>query len=125
VERETVVARKRVQDAEMVIMQDLQDTTTAENAGVSSRKPDTMMEAILDAIGDHLSDLASCDDEQSGEDEEDDEEDTELGKLSDDDETGWVMDSITKTVQRHMDSFRQKQMTRDELTHQRCGDAAN
>jgi len=59
---------------------------------------------MLNAIGDSLSDLASSDDEQDGEDEEDDEEDTELGKLSDDDEPGWVMGTITKTVQHRMES---------------------
>jgi len=80
---------------------------------------------MLNAIGDSLSDLASSDDEQDGEDEEDDEEDTELSKLSDDDEPGWVMGTITKTVQHGMESFRQKQMRLDELTQPGWGDAAN
>jgi len=85
VERETAVARKRVQDAETAIMQDM---TTAENGGATTGKPETTFEEMLNAIGDSLSDLASSDDEQDGEDEEDDEEDTELGKLSDHDEPG-------------------------------------
>jgi hypothetical protein len=115
VERESAVARKRVQDAETAIMQDI---TTAENWGMTTRKPETTFEEILNAIGDSLSDLASSDDEQDGEDAEDGEEVTEQGKLSDDDEPGWVMSTSTKTVQRHMESFRQKQTRLDELTQQ-------
>jgi len=65
------------------------------------------------AIGDSLSDLASFDD---GEDGEAEEEETELGKLSEDDEPGWVMGTISKTVQQRMESFRQMQMKLDELT---------
>jgi hypothetical protein len=119
VERETAVARKRVEDAETAIMQELQDMTTA------TGKPEMMFKEMLNAIGDSLSDLASSDDEQDGEDEEDNEEDTELGKLSDDDEPGWVMGTISKTVQHHMESFRQKQMRLDELTQPGWGDAVN
>jgi hypothetical protein len=77
------------------------------------------------AIGDSISDLASSDEEQVGEDEEDDEEDTELGKLSNDDEPGWVVGTISKTVQHRMDSFRQTQMRLDKLTQPGWGDAAN
>jgi len=122
VERETAVARKRVQDAETAIMEDM---TTAENWGATTGKPETMFEEMLNAIGDSLSDVASSDDKQDREDEEDDEEDTELGKLSDDDEPGWVMGTITKTVQHCMESLRQKQMRLDELTQPGWGDAAN
>jgi len=122
VERETAVARKRVQDAETAIMQQMM---TAENGGATTGKPETTFEKMLNAIGDSLSDLASSDDEQNGEDEEDDEEDTELGKLSDDDEPGWVMGTITKTVQHRMESFQQKQMRLDKLTQPGWGDAAN
>jgi len=76
-------------------------------------------------IEDSLSDLASSDDEQVGEDVEDDEKITELGKLGDDDEPGCVMGTITNTVQHRMESFRQKQMRLDELTQPGWGDAAN
>jgi hypothetical protein len=92
------------------MMQELKDRTTA--TGI----PETTFEEMLNAIGDSLSNLASSDDEQVGEDEEDDEVGTKLGKLSDDDEPGWVMGTISKTVQHRMDSFRQKQMRLDELT---------
>jgi len=102
VERATAVARNRVQDAETAIMQDLKDMTT------TTRKPETKFAEMLHAIGDSLSNLASSDDEQGGKDNEYDEEDTELGKLSDDDEPGWVMGTISGTVQHRMESFRQK-----------------
>jgi len=74
------------------------------------------------AIGDSLSDLASSDD---GEDGEDEDEENEQGKLSEDDEPGWVMGTMGKTVQQRMKSFRQKQMKLDELTQLGCEDAAD
>jgi len=119
VERESAVARNRVQDAETAMMQLLKDMTTATD------KPETTFQEMFNAIRNSLSNLGSFDDEQDGEDEEDDEEDTELSKLSDDDEPGWVMDTISKTVQQRMESFRHKQMSLDELTQPRWGDAAN
>jgi len=124
VERETALARKRVQDAETAIMQELNDMTTAENVGATTGKPETTFEEMLNAIGDSPSDLASSDEEQDGEDEQYDEEDTELGKLSDDDELGWVMGTISRTLQHRLESVRQKQMKLDELTQQGWGDAA-
>jgi hypothetical protein len=122
VERETTVARKRVWDAETALRWDM---TTAENECATTGTPETPFEEMLNVIGDSLSDLVSFDDEQDAEDKEDDEEDTELGKLSDDDEPGWVMGTITKTVQHRMEIFRQKQMRLDELTQPGWGDAAN
>jgi len=113
VERETAVARNRVPDTETAIMQDMM---TAENGCPTTGKPETTFEEMLYANGDILSELASSHDEQDGEDEEDDEEDTQLGKLSDDHESGWVMGTITETVLHHMESFRQRQMRLDELT---------
>jgi hypothetical protein len=68
VERETAGARNRVQDAETAILQELKDMTTAESAGGTTRKPETKFEEVLNAIGDSLSDLATPDDEQDGED---------------------------------------------------------
>jgi hypothetical protein len=97
-------------------MQELKVMTTAESAGATPRKSETTFEEMLKAIRVSLSDLACSDDEQDGEDEEDDDEDTVLSKLSDDDEPGWVMDRISKTVQHCIESFRQKQMRYDELT---------
>ena len=68
VERETAVARKRVQDAETVIMQDM---TTADKKCATTGKPKTMFEVMLNASRDCLSDIASSDTEQDGKDEED------------------------------------------------------
>jgi hypothetical protein len=104
VDRETAVVRKRVQEAETAIMEDMM---TADNRCGTPRNPAKLFEEMLNVIGDSMSDLASSDDEQDGEDAEDDEEDTEPGKFSDNDEPGWVTGTITKTVQHRMESFRQ------------------
>ena len=96
-----------------------------EKARSTTTKPETIFEEMLNAIRDSLSDLASSEDEEDVEDEDDDEQDTELGKLSEDDKPGWVMGTISKTVQHYMESFRQKQMRLDELTQLEWGDAAN
>jgi len=97
--------------------------THAGIAGLRSRKHETMFEEMLVAIGKSLSDLARSDDGEDGEDEDDKE--TEQGKLSEDDEPGWVMGTITKTVHHCMERFRQKQMKLDELTHPGWEDAAD
>jgi len=68
----------------------------AEIAGLTSREPEKWFEEMLIAIRDSLSDLASSDDGEDREDEDD--EETEQGKLSEDDEPGWAMGTITKTV---------------------------
>jgi len=73
------------------------------------------------AIGDSLIDLASSDD---GEDGEDVQEEAEAGKLSEDDELGWVMGTIFNTVLQHLESFGEKQMKLDELTQPGWEDAA-
>jgi len=122
VEKETAVARKRIQDAEIATMQDM---TAAENGCPTTGKPETTFEEMLKGIGDSLGDLTSSDDEQDGKYTADNEEDTELGKLSDDDEPAWVMGTITTPIQHCMESFRQKQITLDELTQPGWGDAAN
>jgi len=74
-------------------------------------------------IGDSLSDLASYDEGEDVEDEED--KVTQQGQLSKDNEPGWVMGTITKTVKQLMERFRQKQMKLDELTQQGWEDAAD
>jgi hypothetical protein len=78
---------------------------------------------MLVAIRDSLSDLASSKDGEAGEDEDD--EEIQQGKLSEDDEPGWVMGTITKTVQQRMKMFRQKQMKLDELTQPGWEDVAD
>ena len=86
----------------------------AEIAGFTFREPEKTFDEMLVAIGDSLSDLASSDHGQDGEAKDD--EETEQGTLSDDDEPGRVMGTITKTVQQSMQSFRPKQMKLNELT---------
>jgi len=88
VDRETAVARKRVQDPETAIMQEQDLMRNVENARSTNTKPPTTLEEMLNAIGDSLSDLASSEEKQDGKDEDDDEEDTGHAKLSKDDEPG-------------------------------------
>jgi hypothetical protein len=123
VERETAGARKRVEDVEAAVQPEQDDMTQTDIAGVTSREPEKTFEEMLVAIGDSLSDLASSDDGEDGEDEDD--EETELGNLSEDDEPGWVIGTITKTVQQRMQRFRQKQMKLDESTQPGWEDAAD
>jgi hypothetical protein len=122
VKRETAGARKRVEDEESADQQEQHDMTQAEIAGLTSRAPEKRFEEMPVAIGDSLSDLASSDDGEDGEEEDDGE--TEQGNLSEDDEPGWVMGTITNTVQQRMERFRQKQMKLDELTQPGWEDAA-
>jgi len=75
------------------------------------------------AIRDSLSDLACSNNVDDGEDEKN--QDTELGKLSEDDEAGYVVGTISKTVQQRMEWFRLKKMKLDGFTQQGGGDAAN
>jgi len=125
VERETAVARKRVEDAETAIKQKQDDMRNAEKAGLTTTKPETPFEEMLNAIGDGLGDRASPDDGEDGEDEDHNEEDPAGGKLSEDDEPWWVMGTISKMVQYRMERFRQKQMKLDHFTQPGGGDAAN
>jgi len=116
VDGETAVARKGVQDAETAIMQEQEQMRNVENALSTTTKPERTFKEMLNDIGESLSDLASSEDEEDGEDIDDNEEDTEPGMLSDDDEPGWVMGTVSKMVRHHMESFRQKQIRLDELT---------
>jgi hypothetical protein len=93
-----------------------------EITGLTSREPEKTFEEMMAAIGDSLSDLASSD---NGEDREDEDEETEQGKLCEDDKPGWVMGTITKTVQQCMESVRQKQMKLAELAGPGWDDAAD
>jgi len=123
VERETAGARKRVEDAEAAVQQEQDGTTQAEIARLTSGEPEKTFAEMLVAIGDSLSDLASSDNGVDGEDEDD--EETEQGKLSEDDEPGWMIGTITKTVQQRMERFGQKQMKLDELARLGWEDAAD
>jgi hypothetical protein len=76
---------------------------------------------MLDAIGDSLSDFARSDDQEDVEDNAD----TELGNLGEDDEPGWVMGTISNTVQQRTESVRPQRMKLDQLTQPGWGDAAD
>jgi len=106
-------------------MQEQEHMRNAEKAESTTTKPETTFEEILNAIRDGLNELPSSEDKEDGEDEHDDEKDTELGKLSEDDEPGWVIDTISKMVHHCMERFREKQMRIDELMQPGWGDAAN
>jgi hypothetical protein len=121
--RETAGARQRVQAVVAAIRQKQEVTKSPENCGLTTREPEKLFHEMMVTIGDSLSDIASSDDGEDGEDEND--EETEQGKLSKDDEPGWVMSTISKTVQHHMERFRQKQMKLDQLTQPGWGDAAD
>jgi len=106
-------------------MQEQEDMRNVQKAQSTTTKPETTFQELLNAVGDSLSDLASSEDEEYREVEDDDEEDSEFGKLSEDDEPGWVMGTISQTVQHRMERFRHNQMRIDGLTQQGWGDAAD
>jgi len=66
----------------------------AENAGLTTTKPETTYEEMLNAFGDSLSDLACSDNGEDREDEYDDEDVPELVKLCKDDDPDCVMGTI-------------------------------
>jgi len=123
VERETAGARKPVEDAEAVIRQEQENTAIAENTGLTDREPEKRFPEMVVGIGESLSDLTSSDNGEDGEDE--DNKETEQGKRSKDDEPSWVIGTISKTVQQHMERFRPKKMKSDKLTQPGWGDATD
>jgi len=119
----TAGARKWVEDAKGAVQPELDNITHAEIACLTSRDHDKTFEEMLVAIGDSLSDLASSD---YGVDEQDEDDIvTEHGKLSEDDEPGWLIGTITNTAQQRMERIRQKQMKLDALTQPGWEDAAD
>ena len=82
--------------------------------GLTDGEPEKTFQEMMVAIGDGLSDLASSNYGEDGDDEDD--EETEQGQLSEDDEPGWVIGTMTKMVQQRLERFRQKMMKLDELT---------
>jgi len=125
VERETSVARQRVQNGETAIMQQPVDMRNAEKARSTTSKPETTFVEMFNGIGESMSDHSSSDDEVDGEDHEVDGEDSAQGKQTKDDEPGWVMGTISKTVLHCMERFRPKLMQCDDLTQLGWGDAAD
>jgi len=80
---------------------------------------------MLNGIRDSLSDLENYDHELDGKDEDHDEDDPVGGKLRKNNEPGWVMDTISETVQYRMECFRQKQMKLGELVQPGRGDSVD
>jgi hypothetical protein len=78
---------------------------------------------MLVVVGDSLSDIAKSNFVENGEDDND--EETEQLKLSEDDESGWMMCTISQSVRQQMESCRPKQMKLDKLTQPEWGDAAD
>jgi hypothetical protein len=117
VEWETAGARQRVKDPEATNRQQKEDMERAENSGLTASEPEEMFHEIIVPVWNSLSDIASSDDGVDGEDGNN--EETEQGKLSEDDEPGWVMDTIYKMVQQYMEGFWQKQMKLEWLTNAR------
>jgi len=114
VQRETAGARQRVKDPDAAIKQEQEYTRTAENNGLTTSKHGMRFQEMMVAIRNSLSDLTNSDDGDDGDDEDD--EDTEQGKLSEDDESGWVMGTISKMLVQRIERCRQKQMKLDQLT---------
>jgi hypothetical protein len=106
-------------------MQEQEHTRNVENKRWTTRMPETAIEEMFNAIRECRSNVASSEDTEDREDKDDDEEVSQHGKLSEDDEPGWVIERISKTVQQHMKSFAQKQMRLDELTQPEWGGTAN
>jgi len=125
VERKTAVATQWVWDPVTATMQEQKHMGNVENRWSTTTNLEITFEEMLSAIWESLSDLASSEDEEDGEDEDDDEANTGHDKLSKDDEPGWVMRTISKTVQHNMESFRQMQMRVDELMQPGWGDATD
>jgi len=92
------------------------------NHGIDKQRARKTLEEMMVAIGDSVSDLASSDNGDDGDDEHD--EKTEQGKLSEDDEPGWVMGTINNPVQQCTERIWQKQMQLDELPQLGWEDAA-
>jgi len=122
-ERETAWARKRVKDAEGAVQQEQEDIKHGEIAGFINRVSEQTSKPMRVPIRQNLSDLGCSDNWEHGEDKDD--EGTEQGNLSEDDEPSWVMGTITKMVQHHMERWWQKQMKLGKLTRPGQEDAAH
>ena len=75
--------------------------------GLTTRKPRTTFEEILNGNGNSLRTIPSSDNGEDSKDEDDDEEDTKLGQVSQNDELYWVLGTVFRNVQHCMKKFRQ------------------
>jgi len=78
---------------------------TAEKVESTTAKSEKSYAEMLFANGASLSDLKNANDEVNRDNEENDGEDTEQGKQNEHDEPGWVMNTIPKLVQLHLQSI--------------------
>jgi len=76
--------------------------THAEMVGLTTTESEQTLVDMLVVIGYSLSDFASSDNGEDGEDK--DVKETDQGKISNDDEPGWAVRTITKAVQQHMET---------------------
>jgi hypothetical protein len=98
------------------MMQEQEHRGNFEKVRRTTKKPEITCEEMFSTIRDVLSDHALSDNEEDGDEELDDEEDTGHSQLCEDDEPGWVMGTVTKSVYHRMEIFQQMQMSLDELT---------
>ena len=98
-------------------MQEQEAMRHAEKAGLTTTKLENKSDEIVNAMGESLSNLTNSDDEEDGGIEDDDGNTTELEKLREVDAAGWVMSTISKIVQQHMEIFQLMQRRLDELMH--------
>jgi hypothetical protein len=84
---------KRVEDTEAVVQQEQEDMRKGENLGLMNMDPKKIYQEMMVAIRDSVSDLAGSDDGEDGDDMDDKE--PELGWLSDNDEPGLMIHTIT------------------------------
>jgi hypothetical protein len=71
---------------------------SAEKVGLTTRKSETTYKLMLNTISNGMRYHGSSTNEQDGDDKEKDQEDTVLGKQNEDEEPGWVMGTISKSV---------------------------
>jgi hypothetical protein len=102
-----------------------EDMRNAGKAGLTSRKPEMAFEEMLNSIGHSLSDIASSKNGVVVEDKDDDAHDTELGKLSEADQYGCMMDTTSKTVEHRLKPFQQKEICHEQLKHPGQGNMAD
>jgi hypothetical protein len=96
-------ARWRVEETDALVTKQQEDLEAVENAGLTTREHEIMFLEMMVANRDSLYDIASSNNGEDGDSGND--EDTEQGKLSEDDKPGWVMGTISKTLQQHMERF--------------------
>jgi len=103
------VSVNRVQDPEIAIMHGQVHMTNVETARLITPKHAITFETMLNAIGDCLKNLQSSDVTEGWEDPDVDHGKLVLGKMSEDDEPGCTMDTLSRMEQHHIDSFLRKQ----------------